>query len=74
MRPLSAMRLMLSGDPSKFLKISSALSEAKASEVYLYFIAIRMRIPPVTDPIFSHKDWDLESSSKSSSDVCFTGW
>lgn len=65
---------MLFGDLSKFLRISSAFSEANSSIEGLYLIEISIRIPPVTDPIFLHKDRDLESSSKNSNDACLTGW
>lgn len=74
MSPFSAMRLMLYGEISKLLKISSAFSEAKASIGHLYLIVINVRIAPVTDPILSHNDSDLESSSKNCNDACLMDW
>ena len=65
---------MLLGDVSRFFNISSAFSNAKISEDQLYLMVTSIRILPVTDPIFSHRDWDLDSSSKNSNDACLMGW
>lgn len=74
MSPFSAICLMLFGKCSKLLKISSAFSEAKTSVYLLYLIVTSIKIAPVTDPIFSQNDCDLESSSKNINDACLMDW
>jgi len=70
--PFSAMRFMFFLHDSKFFKISPALSEAEGSEDSLYFIVMSIRMPPVTDPIFSHRSLDFESSNKKEIDARLT--
>lgn len=65
MSPPSAICLIFVGDFSKFLKVSSAFSEANSSDL-LSFMMISIGIPPVTEPIGSDNDWDLESSNNRS--------
>lgn len=49
------MFFILLGWLSRFLKISLAFSEAKASSE-LYLFVIRIKMAPVTDPMLSHRD------------------
>lgn len=71
-KPFSAMYLMFIGNFSKFLRVSSALAAEKGSASLLYFMVIRIKMPPGVRPILSKNISDLESSSRNETAACLS--